>query len=163
VRSECPLWAKSGHDTHACVSSALPQIPDITSARCRIRDRERQEQFAPRPALRQSGNRQRKRHVRFGSLADICSAKGHVRFAPNSDRESGFPHKVMSALPPKADMCGAASDVRFGPIADIGLSACLRGLQTKAAARGRIIVISVNSPGCVTTSIEPLCCLTIIS
>jgi hypothetical protein len=119
VRSECPLWAKSGHDTHACVSSALPQIPDITSARCRIRDRERQEQFAPRPALRQSGNRQRKRHVRFGSLADICSAKGHVRFAPNSDRESGFPHKVMSALPPKADMCGAASDVRFGPIADI--------------------------------------------
>jgi hypothetical protein len=30
-------------------------------------------------------------HVRFGSLADICSAKGHVRFAPNGDRESGFP------------------------------------------------------------------------
>jgi hypothetical protein len=24
-------------------------------------------------------------NVRFGSLADICSAKGHVRFAPNSD------------------------------------------------------------------------------
>jgi hypothetical protein len=50
--------------------------------------------------------------VRFGSLADICSAKGHVRFAPNSDRESGFPHKVMSALLPKADMCGATTDVR---------------------------------------------------
>jgi hypothetical protein len=28
-------------------------------------------------------------HVRFGSLADICSAKRHVRFTPNSDRESG--------------------------------------------------------------------------
>jgi len=28
-----------------------------------------------------------------------------VRFTPNSDRESGFPHKVMSALPQKADMC----------------------------------------------------------
>jgi hypothetical protein len=39
--------------------------------------------------------------VRFGSKADICSAKRHVRFAPNSDRKSGFPHKVMSALPPK--------------------------------------------------------------
>jgi hypothetical protein len=38
-------------------------------------------------------------YVRFGSLADICSAKGHVRFAPNSDRESGFPQTVMSALP----------------------------------------------------------------
>jgi hypothetical protein len=33
--------------------------------------------------------------------------------------ESGFPEKVMSALPSKADMCGATSDVRFGPIADI--------------------------------------------
>ena len=37
-----------------------------------------------------------KADVRFGSLADVCSAKGHVRFAPNSDRESGFPQKVMS-------------------------------------------------------------------
>ena len=51
-------------------------------------------------------------NVRFGSLADICSAKGHVRFAPNSNRESGFPQTAMSALPLKADMCGAAKDVR---------------------------------------------------
>jgi hypothetical protein len=28
-------------------------------------------------------------NVRFGSEADMCSAKGHVRFTPNSDRESG--------------------------------------------------------------------------
>jgi len=34
-----------------------------------------------------------------------------VRFTPNSDRESKFPQKVMSALPPKADMGGALSDV----------------------------------------------------
>jgi hypothetical protein len=60
-----------------------------------------------------------KGHVRFGSLADICGAKSHVRFTPNSDRESGFPHEVMSALPPKADMCSAPGDVRFVPIADI--------------------------------------------
>jgi hypothetical protein len=40
-------------------------------------------------------------NVRFGSKADICSAKRHVRFTPNSDRESGFQHKVMSALPPE--------------------------------------------------------------
>jgi hypothetical protein len=26
--------------------------------------------------------------VRFGSLADVCSATGHVRFTPDSDRES---------------------------------------------------------------------------
>jgi hypothetical protein len=57
--------------------------------------------------------------VRFGSLADICSAKRHVRFTPNSDRKSEFLQRAMSALPPKADMCSAATDVRFGPEADI--------------------------------------------
>jgi hypothetical protein len=41
----------------------------------------------------------------------MCAAKSHVRFAPNSDRESGLSKKVMSALSPKADMCGATSDV----------------------------------------------------
>jgi len=66
--------------------------------------------------LRRSGQ---SRYVRFGSKADICSAKRHVRFTPNSDSESGLPQTVMSALPPKADMCGATRDVRFGPKADI--------------------------------------------
>src|SRR5262249_22563266 len=49
----------------------------------------------------------------------MCGAQAHVRFTPESDRESVFPQKVMSALPPKADMCGATRDVRFGPKADI--------------------------------------------
>jgi hypothetical protein len=30
--------------------------------------------------------------VPFGSKADICTAKSDVRFTPNSDRKSGFPH-----------------------------------------------------------------------
>jgi hypothetical protein len=60
--------------------------------------------------------------VRFGSKADIRTAKRNVRFTPNNDHESGFPLKVMSALPPKADVCGATRDVRFGPKADIGLT-----------------------------------------
>src|SRR5215813_5413865 len=55
-------------------------------------------------------------NVRFGSKADICAATSHVRFTPNSDRESQFPQRAMSALPPKADMCSAAAYVRFGPI-----------------------------------------------
>jgi hypothetical protein len=50
-------------------------------------------------------------HVRFGSKPDICAAKEHVRFAPNSDRESGPSQKAMSALHPKADMCSALADV----------------------------------------------------
>jgi len=52
----------------------------------------------------------------------MCAAKSNVRFAPNSDRESGFPQRVqrvMSALPPKADMCIALAHVGFGPKADI--------------------------------------------
>src|SRR5215470_1612783 len=44
--------------------------------------------------------------------------KRHVRFTPNSDRESEFPHKVMSAIPPKADMCSALTYVYFGAKAD---------------------------------------------
>jgi hypothetical protein len=58
---------------------------------------------------------ERRTDVRFGSKADICGATSHVRFTPNSDRESGFPAKVMSALFPKADMCSARGDVRYGP------------------------------------------------
>jgi hypothetical protein len=48
----------------------------------------------------------------------MCAAKRHVRFTPNSDRESGRAPMVMSALPPKADMCGANRHVCFGPKAD---------------------------------------------
>jgi len=62
-------------------------------------------------------------NVRFGSKADICGAKRHVRFTPSSDRESRHSRKVMSALPPKADICGAQAHVRFGPKADIRLHA----------------------------------------
>src|SRR5262245_55967948 len=58
-------------------------------------------------------------HVRFGSKADICAAASHVRFAPNSDRESRHPGKVMSALPSNADICSAQRHVCFGPKADI--------------------------------------------
>src|SRR4029453_6251147 len=36
-------------------------------------------------------------------------------------------------------------------------------LPREAAVRGRVILNSVNSPGCVSTSIDPACCLTMIS
>src|SRR5262245_31854708 len=41
-------------------------------------------------------------NVRFGSKADVCGAKEHVRLTPDNDRESGFSDKVMSALPPES-------------------------------------------------------------
>jgi len=60
-------------------------------------------------------------NVRFGSKPDRCIAKSDVRFTPNSDRESGFPQEVMSALTPKADMCSALANVCYGPKADIDI------------------------------------------
>src|SRR5262245_20266874 len=41
-------------------------------------------------------------NVHFGLEADICAAKSHVRFSSDSDRESGLPQTVMSALPPQS-------------------------------------------------------------
>ena len=74
------------------------------------------------------------RDVRFGSKADICAAKSDVRSTPNSDRESGFPKKFMSALLPKADMYAATRDVCYGPIADSGQTK--RGPQCSAKPQG---------------------------
>src|SRR5262249_30312226 len=74
-------------------------------------------------------------YVRFGSKADMCAAKRHVCFTPNSDRESEIPQKAMSALPPKADMCGATGDVRFGPIADTGTITSVQGATQLRAAK----------------------------
>jgi hypothetical protein len=79
-----------------------------------------------------------RQHVRFGSLADICSAKRHVRFTPNSDRKSGHAAMVMSALPSKADMCSAASDVCYGPTADILPSMANRKTASRRSLRNPI-------------------------
>jgi len=40
------------------------------------------------------------------------NAVRHVGFSSNSDRKSGLPETVMSALPSKADMCSALANVR---------------------------------------------------
>jgi hypothetical protein len=52
-----------------------------------------------------------KAHVRFGSKADICSAKRHVRFTP----KSGHVNKLMSALGQKRTFAVALAHVRYGP------------------------------------------------
>ena len=105
-------------------------------------------------------------NVRFGSKADICTAIGHVRFTPNSDRESEIPQKAMSALAPKADMCGANGDVRFGPIADIAIAKragrmavqqarfCLRYLAPAFAALALIFASTSRA----TWSMEKVAC-----
>src|SRR5262249_36161651 len=77
------------------------------------------------------------RNVRFGSEADMCAAKGVVRFTPESDREIGLRQLTMSALPPTADMCGANRTVSFGPIADINGPNRLFHRRGRAATKAR--------------------------
>jgi len=61
----------------------------------------------------------------------------------------------MPALPSKADISWGQSNVRQVPIADIQQDYDRSG--SNLAARGNITLISVNSPGCVLTSIERYC------
>ena len=84
-------------------------------------------------------------HVRFGSKADICGATSHVRFTPDSDRESGFLRKVMSALPPKADMCSALADVCFGPKADIPIRHRIVVFAPVVASNNRFLLIDYSN------------------
>src|SRR6478672_4786895 len=77
----------------------------------------------------------------------MCDAKQHVRFTP----ESGHVQCNSVCL-----LCANSGHT------GLMKHPCL-GFQTNTAERGRIILISVNSPSCVSTSIEPACCLTIMS
>src|SRR5262245_25172371 len=56
--------------------------------------------------------------VRFGSKADICSARRHVRFTPMCGRlrvGKDFLERMQHwSVQPIADMCGANRNVRFG-------------------------------------------------
>src|SRR5262245_30028812 len=97
-------------------------------------------------------------NVRFGSEADIRSAKCDVRFTPDSDRKSGHRQNFMSALPPKADVCSALANVGYGPKADIvahsiisSARACIDGgtLRPSAFAVVRLMINS-NLVGCST-------------
>jgi len=51
------------------------------------------------------------RDVRFGSLADICSAKRNVRFTPESDIDCVFQHVCFG---PKADMAKTFCRISLG-------------------------------------------------
>src|SRR5262245_25567443 len=67
--------------------------------------------------------------IRFGSKADICSARRHV------------------CLPPKADMCGAVANVCFGPIADIQ-SLLISPWQLTDLHRSAILVVRISRQHC---------------
>jgi hypothetical protein len=99
--------------------------------------------------------------VRFGSCADMCVAIGHVRFAPNSDRESR--HATNGHVRPVAKggkvMDGRLSDkqvartikafaVRLGLDASTFGGHSLRsGFLTSAAARAANIFTMADQSG----------------
>jgi hypothetical protein len=64
----------------------------------------------------------------------------------------------MSALPPKATSNATDGDLRIS-----GHPRRLCHQESDAATRGKVTLISVNSPGRVSTSIEPPCCFTMMS
>jgi hypothetical protein len=75
----------------------------------------------------------------LGQKQTYAAHQPHVRFTPNSDRESEIPQKAMSALPPKADMCSAIRDVRFGPKADMATdySTTSSTIESRPAGKAR--------------------------
>ena len=77
-------------------------------------------------------------NVRFGSKADMCAATGHVRFTPNSDRESG--HQIPSlrngARRRTATLCRGIPD---DGILDVWRGAVAHYQARPAQSEGRVI------------------------
>jgi len=71
----------------------------------------------------------------------VCGAQAHVRFTPNSDRESEIPQKVMSALPPKADMCSAVAHVCFGPDITYSITSSALASSDCGTVRPRVLAV----------------------
>jgi hypothetical protein len=87
IRPDCCARATSGQ------VATVPPISVMNSRRC---------MFAPRLkgiVAVQTCTRKGPADVRFGSKADMCSAKRHVRFGPNSDHESGHPNSHVCFTP----------------------------------------------------------------
>src|SRR5262249_43800502 len=85
------------------------------------------------------GPRVRPPYVRFGSKADICSAKGHVRFTPNSDIDCVFRHVRFG---PKADSCSAAKKKHYSITSSTRVSSDDGTVRSSALAVFRLITSS---------------------
>ena len=93
--------------------------------------------------------------VPFGSKADICSAKRHVRFTPNSDRESGPPQNAMCARLNKSSNSKLIRDFKLhfpndiSPIVHIVSQPNLRLLERVGGNHVEFLLLqSLNYRGC---------------
>src|SRR5262249_31895833 len=98
-------------------------------------------------------------------------AESEEKHEPASDIDPGVVDslKVLDLKRPirEADIGGANRNVRFGAksghLRHRADYACLPDSVRNTATRGKMTLISVNTPGCVSTSIAPPCCLTTMS
>src|SRR5262249_21181995 len=64
-------------------------------------------------------------HVRFGSKADMRSARADVRFTPNNDHESEIPQKPWAERP--APIYGVFDQVEALRLSSVGIRVDMRG------------------------------------
>src|SRR5262245_3461548 len=116
--SPCCACAVNGH------AAAEPAITLMKSRRRTVTLRSEVKHDASFQSLSDWGG-----DVRFGSKADMCVAKRHVRFTPNRDHESGHRQTVMSALPPCVD--GSELARTFLNVCSIGRCSHVFGLLAR--------------------------------
>jgi len=84
------------------------------------------------------------------------------RYSPLASYSKGMRQKILLLAALLDDPELLILDEPFSGL-DVNASMILRGLLRTLAARGKMILNSENSPSCVSTSIEPPCCLTMMS
>src|SRR5262249_59167412 len=105
------------------------------------------------------------------TLMNSRGAESEEKHEPASDIDPGVVDslKALDLKRPirEADIGGANRNVRFGAksghLRHRADYACLPDSVRNTATRGKMTLISVNTPGCVSTSIAPPCCLTTMS
>jgi hypothetical protein len=96
-----------------------------------------------------------------GQKQTCAVKKGMSALPPDNDRESGFPHKGHVCFTPESGHVQCTSSSLLW--AKSRHRDDYERSESNAATRGKITLISVNSPGSVSTSIEPPCCFTMMS
>jgi RTX calcium-binding nonapeptide repeat (4 copies) len=99
------------------------------------------------------------RSLAFGQ----CPHSGHVGglLDEAAQRQLGHVHNIGVAKVTAATRHNRSRSL--GPCGRFSINRTRSSYWANTAARGKIILISVNSPGCVSTSIDPPCCLTMMS
>src|SRR5262249_49540508 len=86
-----------------------------------------------------------------------------VRYSPESGHRPGALRCPLRAISSKRTGIGCSTDQLGCEPRAVSIEDLRDLFQTNAGVRGRIILISVNAPGCVSTSIVPACCFTTMS